>query len=93
MLNDKDVYDGLCGCLQRADSASALASMATSRRQEGSLMLLSACKLLTPTLWCLLELKEGSHETGLSGLHLALSGYCDLSLGLFWWWWPGSVPP
>lgn len=42
----------------------------------------SARKLLTPTLWCLLELKGGSHETDLSGLHMALTGYCDLGLGL-----------
>lgn len=41
-------------------------------------MFLSARKLLTPTLWHLLELKEGSHETGLSGLHMAPTGYCDL---------------
>lgn len=46
-------------------------------------MILSARKLLTPTLWCLLELKEGSHETGLCGLHMALTGYCNLGLDLF----------
>lgn len=57
--------------------------MAASRRQEGNLMSLSARKLLTPTLWRLLELKEGSHETGLCGLHMALTGYCDLGLDLF----------
>lgn len=32
---------------------------------------------MSPTLWCLLELKEGSHETGLTGLHVALTGECD----------------
>lgn len=39
---------------------------------------------MSPTLWCLLELKEGSHETGLTGLHVALTGECDPGLGLLW---------
>lgn len=34
----------------------------------------SLSKLLTPTLWHLLELKEVSYETGLTGLKVALTG-------------------
>lgn len=63
---------------------SVLASMAASRRQEGSQMFLSARKLPTPALWSLLELKEGSHETGLSGLHMALNQLVIVTSALFW---------